>query len=223
VDRGLVSAKEVFGVQGTGPKSDRFLTRSVRARGLVFTTLHHGFDPGDYDPTVEAGTLPDDLGQQTRNVLEELGKVLDEAGSGLDRALCVNLYVNSDEADALAQVDAAYHAFWGAQPRRAARSQRGPCQADGLGRRGGHGGGLLMDAWYLPTDTFVRLGPLSGLAAGPDSTAGEQTVACLTQLHPAYNDFFHSRGVLRKPSRSTAGVPLTDGELVRMTAIALTA
>ena len=109
-----------------------------------------------------------------------------------------------------------------------------------------------MDAWYLPTATFVRLGPLSGLAAGAGSSAGEQTVACLTQLraelkdrgldlddlvnvhvqlaqieqkhgeyNPAYNDFFHSRGVLRKPSRSTAGVPLADGELVRMTAIAL--
>jgi enamine deaminase RidA (YjgF/YER057c/UK114 family) len=38
--------------------------------------------------------------------------VLSEAGSGLARALRVNVYVNSDDADALAQVDAAYHAFW---------------------------------------------------------------------------------------------------------------
>jgi enamine deaminase RidA (YjgF/YER057c/UK114 family) len=106
------AAKEVFGVQGTGPKADRFLTRSVRANGLVFTTLHHGWDPADYDPTVESGSLPDDLGEQTRNVLEELGKVLAEAGSGLDRVLRANVYVNSPAPDALDQVDAAYHAFF---------------------------------------------------------------------------------------------------------------
>lgn len=107
-----MSAKEVFGVQGTGPKADRFLTRSVRAGGLVFTTLHHGFDPDDYDPTIESGTLPESLAEQTRNVLAELGKVLDEAGSALGKTLSVNVYVNSEAADALEQVDAAYHAFW---------------------------------------------------------------------------------------------------------------
>ena len=45
-------------------------------------------------------------------MLAELGKVLTEAGSGLEQALRVNLYVNSEEPDALAKVDAAYHAFW---------------------------------------------------------------------------------------------------------------
>jgi enamine deaminase RidA (YjgF/YER057c/UK114 family) len=40
------------------------------------------------------------------------------------------------------------------------------------------------------------------------------------EYNPAYNDFFHSRGLLHKPARSTAGAPLAPGELVRMTAIA---
>jgi 2-iminobutanoate/2-iminopropanoate deaminase len=108
----VAATKEVFGVQGTGQKADRFLTRSVRANGLVFTTLHHGWDPADYDPTIESGTLPDDLAAQTRNVLEVLGTVLAEAGSGLDRVLRANVYVNAPELDALEQVDAAYHAFF---------------------------------------------------------------------------------------------------------------
>jgi 2-iminobutanoate/2-iminopropanoate deaminase len=38
--------------------------------------------------------------------------------------------------------------------------------------------------------------------------------------NPTYNEFFHSRGVLQKPARSTVGVALSPGELVRMDAIA---
>jgi enamine deaminase RidA (YjgF/YER057c/UK114 family) len=104
--------KEVFGVDGTGPKAGRFLTRAVKANGLVFTTLHHGFDPADYDPTIEAGTLPDDIGTQMRFALEELGKVLAEAGSSIDRALKVNVYVNSPEVDALDRANAAFDQFF---------------------------------------------------------------------------------------------------------------
>jgi len=86
--------------------------RSVRAGGLVFTMKRTPTLSFHYDPTVESGSLPDDLGQQTRNVLEELGKVLAEAGSGLDRVLRANVYVNSLAPDALDRVDAAYHAFF---------------------------------------------------------------------------------------------------------------
>ena len=106
--------KEVFGVQGTGPKRDRFLTRSVKANGLVFTTLHHGFDPADYDPTVESGTLPDDVETQTRFALQLLEQVLVEAGSGLTKALKVSVYVNTPGADDLERVNAALAEFFSA-------------------------------------------------------------------------------------------------------------
>jgi 2-iminobutanoate/2-iminopropanoate deaminase len=108
-------SKEVFGVQGSGPKDGRFLTRSVKANGLIFTTLHHGFDPADYDPSIESGTLPEDLETQTAFVLEELGNVLAEAGSGLDRALRATVFVNSDDPDALKRVEASFAAFFEAR------------------------------------------------------------------------------------------------------------
>ena len=106
-----------------------------------------------------------------------------------------------------------------------------------------------MDAAYLSPELFVQLGPHSGLRTGgsaADQTVACLTaiheelqarglelddlvnvhvlLAEIGQKHgeynPAYNDFFHSRSVLRKPSRSTAGMPLASGELVRMTAVA---
>ena len=38
--------------------------------------------------------------------------------------------------------------------------------------------------------------------------------------NPTYNEFFHSRGVLLKPARSTVGVPMAPGELVQIDVIA---
>jgi hypothetical protein len=71
-------SKEVFGVQGSGPKEGRFLTRSVKENGLVFTTLHHGFDPADYDASIERVTLPEDLETQAPGELVQMDAIAHE-------------------------------------------------------------------------------------------------------------------------------------------------
>lgn len=88
-----MSDKVVLGVSGTGRLAGRFLTQAVIAQGLVFTTLHHGYDPASYDPSTENGTLPIELADEVRYALMSQHQIVAEAGSELSKVLKVNLYL----------------------------------------------------------------------------------------------------------------------------------
>jgi 2-iminobutanoate/2-iminopropanoate deaminase len=242
-------SKQIFGVPGRDTKDGRFLTRSAKANGLVFTTLHHGFDPSDYDPTIESGTLPEDLPTQTTFALTELGKVLAEAGSSLENVVRTTIFVNSPDGDAVEQANAAAVEFFAANG-----IVRAPAFATWRGELVDSGVAADMVA-TVPGDSvsrtggFLRIPPQSGAGGGVGTS--EQTEACLSRIlavleangsrldklvkvqvfmadigekhglyNPTYNEFFHSRGILQKPARSTLGVELDPGELIRMEAIA---
>jgi enamine deaminase RidA (YjgF/YER057c/UK114 family) len=103
---------EVLGTQGKGRAEGRFLTASVKANGLVFTTLHHGYDPTTYDRATERGTMPADIVQQTTFALHEIHRVLDDAGTDLSKVLAVHVYVDSTDEGDLGRVAEAYHSYF---------------------------------------------------------------------------------------------------------------
>ncbi len=67
-------------------------TLAVKGAGFVYTTGTIGSDP-------ETGVLPDDLQEQTANTLERLRRILESAGTSLDRLIKVNVYLNDIESD----------------------------------------------------------------------------------------------------------------------------
>lgn len=68
------------------PVSAAPLSQAVRSRGLVFTAGIVGIDP-------ELGTMVDGPEGQMRQAIGNLGAVLAEAGSALDRVIKVTLFL----------------------------------------------------------------------------------------------------------------------------------
>jgi 2-iminobutanoate/2-iminopropanoate deaminase len=67
-------------------------TLATKGGGFVFTTGTIGNDP-------ETGELPEGLEAQTWNTLERLRRILDQAGTGLDRLVKVNVYLDDIASD----------------------------------------------------------------------------------------------------------------------------
>jgi len=100
-----------IGVEGTGNLAGEFVTRSARAGGFVFSTLHHGYDPETYDPTTEIGVLPADIADQTTFALCELELVLREAGTDFRNATRVAIYVDSNDVEEVERARASYAVY----------------------------------------------------------------------------------------------------------------
>ncbi len=61
-------------------------SQAVVTAGLVFTAGQIGIDP-------QSGLLADGVSAQTGQILDNLERILIEAGSGLDRTIKMNLYI----------------------------------------------------------------------------------------------------------------------------------
>ena len=72
--------------------AEGFSTSAVCGAGLVFTNGSIGTD-------AVTGELPDDLAAQTRNTLERLRTILEEASSSLADVVKVNVYLDDIESD----------------------------------------------------------------------------------------------------------------------------
>jgi 2-iminobutanoate/2-iminopropanoate deaminase len=104
------------------PKAIGPYSQAVVAAGLVFTSGQIPTDPatGEF--------VPGGIREQTEQVLKNLSKVLEAAGSGLDRALKTTVYL-ADMDDFAAMNEVYGRFFTGSQPARstvqAARLPRG--------------------------------------------------------------------------------------------------
>src|SRR4051812_16593639 len=80
---------------------------AIEAGGLVYVPGTAALDP--------AGAIVGrgDLGAQTRQILERIGEALKEAGSSLDQAVAVMVYLTS--ASDFQSMNAAYRSFWPAR------------------------------------------------------------------------------------------------------------
>lgn len=83
-------------------------SQGVVAGGFVFTAMQIPLDP-------DSGALSaEDIQAQTRQVLQNVGAILEAAGSSLDRAVKVTLYLK-DLAD-FAVVNEVYATFFSGEP-----------------------------------------------------------------------------------------------------------
>ena len=98
-----VNSKEIISF---GPPPESPYSVAVKAAGLIYLSGTLAEDAGD-DP-------PRDVGAQTRLTLERLRDVLAAAGSSLQQVVSVMVYLTS--ADDFAAMNAAYRAFWPADP-----------------------------------------------------------------------------------------------------------
>lgn len=87
-------AQQLIGfVEPPEPGTARPFSRAVRAGGLVFVSGHSA----PHDPA-RGVVRPAGAGEQVREALAELGRILREAGSGLDRVVQVSMLIQ-DPAD----------------------------------------------------------------------------------------------------------------------------
>ncbi|GAA3676903.1 hypothetical protein GCM10023081_13990 [Arthrobacter ginkgonis] len=83
----------------TAPAASPSVPMYSRVGDLVFA--------GGHLPRRPDGTVPEDFADQIRLVLEKLGRTLEEAGSGLDRLVKVNVYLA--DIDRLPEFNAVYY------------------------------------------------------------------------------------------------------------------
>lgn len=91
--------RRVINLGGPQTAADLPFSSAIVARGeFVFTSGHVGFDP-------ETGEPPAGIKAQTEQALENLKAVLEAAGSSLDQAVKVNVYLtNPDHFGAMNEV-----------------------------------------------------------------------------------------------------------------------
>ncbi len=91
--------RQVINVGDASSKADLPFSSAIVARGeYVFTSGHVGFDP-------ETGEPPAGIMAQTEQSLENLKAVLEAAGSSLDQAVKVNVYLtNPDHFEVMNEV-----------------------------------------------------------------------------------------------------------------------
>lgn len=103
--------RQAINVGDSPSAADLPFSSAIIARGeYVFTSGHVGFDP-------ETGDPPAGIQAQTEQSLDNLKTVLEAAGSSLDEAVKVNVYLtNADQFDAMNEVYRRY--FPGDRPAR---------------------------------------------------------------------------------------------------------
>ena len=74
--------------------------------------IHNGtlFVSGQIPVDPSTGVIPDDVAEQTRQALTNLGKVLDAAGSGLDKTLRVTVFTT--EMESFSRINEVYSEFF---------------------------------------------------------------------------------------------------------------
>lgn len=83
--------RDVVNVGDTPGPTDLPFSSAVRAHGdFVFTSGHVGFDP-------DTGEPPAGITAQTEQALQNLRTVLETAGTSLQRAVKVNVYITSPD------------------------------------------------------------------------------------------------------------------------------
>jgi 2-iminobutanoate/2-iminopropanoate deaminase len=82
--------------------------QAIAAGGLAFVAGQLGLRPGDGEMVGEG------IGEQTEQVMKNLGAILEEAGSGLDRLVKTTVYL-TDLAD-FAEMNEVYARYVGDQP-----------------------------------------------------------------------------------------------------------
>ena len=76
--------------------------QAVKAAGLVFVAGQLGLQPGDKEPV-------EGIAEQTEQVMQNLGAILEEAGSGLDRLVKTTVFLqNLGDFAAMNEVYAAH-------------------------------------------------------------------------------------------------------------------
>lgn len=87
----IAMQRDVVNVGDTPEPSDLPFSSAIRARGdFVFTSGHVGFDPATGEP-------PEGITAQTEQALQNLKAVLEAAGTSLEGAVKVNVYISSPE------------------------------------------------------------------------------------------------------------------------------
>ena len=78
-------------------------SQAIVHNGTVFVSGQIPVDPS-------TGVIPDDVAEQTRQALTNLGKVLDAAGSGLDKTLRVTVFTT--EMESFFRINEVYSEFF---------------------------------------------------------------------------------------------------------------
>lgn len=78
-------------------------SQAIVHNGTVFVSGQIPVDPS-------TGVIPDDVAEQTRQALTNLGKVLDAAGSGLDKTLRVTVFTT--EMESFSRINEVYSEFF---------------------------------------------------------------------------------------------------------------
>jgi len=78
-------------------------SQAIIHNGTVFVSGQIPVDPS-------TGVIPDDVAEQTRQALTNLGKVLDAAGSGLDKTLRVTVFTT--EMESFSRINEVYSEFF---------------------------------------------------------------------------------------------------------------
>jgi 2-iminobutanoate/2-iminopropanoate deaminase len=117
MDRNIVATDKAPGA--AGPYS-----QGVVGEGLVFTAGMMGLDP-------KTGQLvSEDVGDQTRQALANLQSILEAAGTSLDRAVKITVFLT--DIGAFSQMNAAYTEFFPSEPPARTTVQVGPLPKGGL-------------------------------------------------------------------------------------------
>ena len=117
MDRNVIATDKAPGA--AGPYS-----QGVVGEGLVFTAGMMGLDP-------KTGQLvSEDVGDQTRQALTNLQSILEAAGSSLDRAVKITVFLT--DIGAFSQMNAAYTEFFPSDPPARTTVEVGPLPKGGL-------------------------------------------------------------------------------------------
>ena len=96
----------IFFMAAGAPRPVAPFSHAVEADGWIFVTGQMPNVAGDED-----AALPDDIEQQTRNVMTNLTSVLESAGLGLEHVLVARVYLTHFKDD-YAAMNAAYEGYF---------------------------------------------------------------------------------------------------------------
>lgn len=84
----------IFHIVSDAPKPVAPFSHAVEVDGFLFVTGQIATDPHD-----DNKPLPEGIEAQTRLVLDNLGRVLNNVGAGLDRVVCLRIFLTNFERD----------------------------------------------------------------------------------------------------------------------------
>ena len=105
---GAAAAQERQAVYPAGARTGGPYTPGIRAGNLLFVSGHLGFAPGG------RGLVPGGIQAETRQALENIGRVLDAAGTTFARVTKCTVFL-TDIAD-FAAMNEVYTSFWPNDP-----------------------------------------------------------------------------------------------------------